>query len=114
MTASPFPPERQDPVRPMREPAQSRQFRVLPLSQTAKDLAHHAVHAVRRLTIGIARPPRHLFRDFQFLHPISIYQPGASQKPFPSERTFANSFTVKVILFFSRSPISGDRQMNRF
>jgi len=98
----------------MRKPAQSRQFRVLPLSQTAKDLAHHAVHAVRRLTLAIARPPRHLFCDFQFLHPISIYQRDASQKRFPSARAFANSFTAKVILFCFRSLISGDRQMNRF
>jgi hypothetical protein len=93
----------------MREPAQAGQFRVLPLAQTGKDLADHAVHAVRRLTLGDTRPPRHSFRDFRFLHPISIYQCGASPRLRMAAGMVGNYFIFKVIPLCFGFRISGDR-----
>jgi hypothetical protein len=109
MRVSPFPLERQASVRPMREPAQAGQFRILTLAQTREDPADHAIHAIRRLTLGNTRPPRHLFRDFRLLHPISIYQRGAPQKPLPAPPFCANSFILRSIMFYCRPVISGDR-----
>jgi hypothetical protein len=109
MPVSPFALKRQAAVRPMREPAQAGQFSVLTLAQTGKDLADHAVHAVRRLPLRDARLPRHSFRDFRLLHPISIYQRGASPRPRIAAEMVGNSLIFKVIRLCSGFRISGDR-----
>jgi hypothetical protein len=77
-------------------------------------LADHAIHAIRRLTLGNARPPRHAFRDFRLLHPISAYQRGVSQPSFPAAHFLLTHSFFGRFCFVSDPEFLVTGHMNRF